>query len=88
MSILLKKNLDQYLFALDNYYQQLRKALTGNTPIANTAHLHGFDDAAEFAEAYTDVNINELNLAIGHFKLQVEYLRHVKEHVITPTTKR
>lgn len=76
------------MLSLDNYYQELRQALTGTPPIANTAHLHGFDDAAEFAESYTDINLNELNLAIGHFRLQVEHLKHVKEHVIKPTMAR
>lgn len=62
--------------------------MTGEPPIANTAHLHGFDDVDEFASLHREVNMHDLTIAIGRLKVEIAALKDIKGLIIKPTAAR
>ncbi len=84
MSIFRKEHLAEPLASLERYYLELKALLEGSTPSANTAHRHGFEDLEHFASEHTEVDWRRLSKAIGHFKIEVEELKSLKDFVINP----
>lgn len=77
MAIIRKERLQPALAELDAYYQKLRKTVEGVPPNANVSHSYHCE-ADQFQREYTDVDLNALTQAIGHFKVAVDGLKAIK----------
>lgn len=83
MTIVRKPLLKPFLDELDEYHQRLRAVVEGSEPSANlAAHYHS--NPEHFQRDYTDVDMDELEKAIKHFKVSVDHLKKIKSKAAKP----
>lgn len=68
---------------LDSFYRRLSNALNGCPGAANLApEFHCSID--QFSSEYVDIDLEELNRAIAHFKVVVDELKALKKKAALP----
>lgn len=78
MPILYKTAVKPYLQELDEYYGKLRALVEGAVPSPDHAAHYG-QAPDDFARDCTHIDLDQLNRAIGHFKVSVESLKDLKQ---------
>jgi len=69
MALLYKSTVQKRLNALDDYYQQLRKALAGTAPDSFFASAYGVSKE-EMVDQFSNVDLADLMLKLEHFKAE------------------
>jgi len=83
MAIFRKDHLAGDKAGLTRYYQELLAALEGTTPLAGQAAQ--FQPAPDdFQRDFTDIDLVELAKSVGRFKVEVDYLKKIKERAVKP----
>lgn len=83
MAIFRKTHLHGYLTELALFHQELVATLGGTPPLASmAAQFHQSPD--DFQRDFTDIDLDRLNRAIGHFKVVVDDLKSVKAKAQKP----
>lgn len=83
MAIFRREHLAHEKNELARFYAELVAALEGVPPSAGMApRFH--QDAADFSRDFADIDLHRLNAAIGHFKVAVDALKHIKEKAQKP----
>jgi hypothetical protein len=78
MTIFRKAHLEPRLKELESFYQRLREAVHGEPPLASQSPQYCGEDMEQFQREYTDVDLSKVEVAIAHFKVEVDTLRKIK----------
>ena len=70
MAIFRKAHLTKVLDDLQAFYRRLRDEVEGKAPPASIAEQYQVD-SEHFLNEYTDINLVEIEHAIGHFNVEV-----------------
>ena len=83
MVIFKKEHLVAEKQELETFYKRLSDALNGAPGSANIAGDFHCNEQ-QFAQDYIDIDLHELNRAIGHFKVVVDDLKTLKQKAQKP----
>lgn len=83
MAIFKREHLVKEKEELETFYQRLHAALEGQPGAANLAANYHCNDE-QFASDYVDIDLAELNRAVGHFKVVVDDLKTLKGKALKP----
>lgn len=83
MTIIRKPLLKPFLDELDEYHQRLRDVVQGREPSDSLAE-HYHSNPQQFLRDYTDIDMDELEKAIKHFKVSVDHLKKLKTKAAKP----
>lgn len=78
-----KSTVEKRLNALDDYYQQLRKALAGTAPDSFLASAYGVSKE-EMPEQFSNVDITDVMLKLEHFKAEFVAIKALKGVIVKP----
>ncbi len=74
MALFRKSHLALYLEQLDKYYTELRAAIEGSPANPNVSHDYNCEPD-QFQHEFSDIDLDRLDFAIGHFKVAVAGLK-------------
>ncbi|HRD34064.1 MAG TPA: hypothetical protein PLR02_07390 [Rhodocyclaceae bacterium] len=77
MTIFRKEHVAPHLTELETFYARLQQAVRGVPGSPGVAEqYHASTD--QFATDYVDIDLVQVEKAIGHFKVEVDALKHLK----------
>lgn len=83
MTIIRKDHIRPFLKELDRYYQELRAAVEGLPPSANSSgDYHCAPD--QFARDFADIDMDRVADYLLHFKISVDGLKRLKKYAAKP----
>lgn len=83
MAIFKKEHLVTEKHELETFYKRLSDALNGSPGPANFAQDFHCNEK-QFAQDYVEIDLHELNRAIGYFKVVVDDLKALKKKAQKP----
>ena len=83
MTIFKKRDIEQRLQGLEDYYLKLREALQGKEP--SNPFFSGYASTKEaFLSDYVNVNFDDVLLKVEHFKVEVAAIKALKNKAPKP----
>lgn len=77
MPIYSKSTVAPVLEELDTYYKKLREQVSGIAPSPDLAQ-HYMSNPETFEREFTQIDLDQLNTAVAHFKVSVDSIKKLK----------
>ena len=89
MAIFRKAHLSDALKDLNEFYDRLRTEVEGFAPQVSEARLYGYgDDHQKFLDECTNLNHDQVERCIAHFKASVDSLKKLRGRHLKPQSDR
>lgn len=83
MTIFRKEHIAPHLADLETFYARLLSAVQGVPGLPSMAEQY-HANTEQFATEFVDIDLVKIEKAIGHFKVEVDALKHLKRLASVP----